>query len=177
MSARHPGIELQVGACRLSTSPDGWVLPRATRCCLELCRQPRCRELWCRQLARHPQQCELQRCQLQHWRDGIRIRTSPRDGASGTSTSLTPTAATTFLLDLWTRPSCVCRTRNGRGGCPSCELPTVERLWPTAWTTGYDRACGGGTTPISPAPWGLTRHPIPASLALEPWLAQDCRRE
>src|SRR5215472_993521 len=31
--------------------------------------------------------------------DGMRIRTSPRDGASGACVSVTPTAVTQFLLD------------------------------------------------------------------------------
>jgi hypothetical protein len=35
----------------------------------------------------------------------MRMCTAPQDGASGASTSLTPSPATTFLLDLWTRPS------------------------------------------------------------------------
>lgn len=35
----------------------------------------------------------------------MRTCTSPQDGATGASPSLTPSAATAFLLDLWTRPS------------------------------------------------------------------------
>lgn len=35
----------------------------------------------------------------------MRVCTSPHDGATGASPSLTPSAATTFLLNLWTRPS------------------------------------------------------------------------
>jgi hypothetical protein len=35
----------------------------------------------------------------------MRICTSPHDGATGASPSLTPSAVTAFLLDLWTRPS------------------------------------------------------------------------
>jgi hypothetical protein len=51
----------------------------------------------------------------------MRICTSPLDGASGASTSLTPTGATTFLLDLWTRLNTTAADESGEGDCPSCE--------------------------------------------------------
>jgi hypothetical protein len=58
-------------------------------------------------------------------------------------------------------PEHCCREPEPPGGLPKLRNFDPRRLWPTAWTAGYDLACGGGTTPISSTPWGLTRHAIP----------------
>ena len=85
MDHRDPEPGPGAGACRLSTSPDGWMSTRAPRQPLVL---PQLRP------------------------DEMRTRSAPQDGASSSSISLTPTPATTFLLDLWTRPSTAAASLN-----------------------------------------------------------------
>jgi len=129
---RDLDLGLGAGACRLSTSPDGWMSPRASRCRLVL---PQLRP------------------------DGVQKFTAPQDGASGGSTSLTPTPATTFLLDLWARPSTAAASLNRLPKLREFDSEEAQDSCLEGWLRPGLR--GGGTTPISSTPWGLTWHAIP----------------
>jgi hypothetical protein len=120
----HRGGEPLVGACRLSTSPDRWVSLRATRHRLRTLRSTRTLAARC-------------------WPQGMRICTSPHDGASGASTSLTPTAVTTFLLDLRRARVVLSRAVAAWRAARAARFATPERLRPASWTAGSRPAPAG----------------------------------
>ena len=100
----------------LRMSPDRWMSPRATRHCATRSRP-----------------------------DGMRICTSPRDGAPGASHSLTPTAVTAFLLDLRPRPSTAVASLNSQGRgqsrqhwTPESSVPAEPAWWVTARLVGVE---------------------------------------
>ncbi len=76
----------------------------------------------------------------------MRMCTSPRDGAPGASHSLTPTAVTAFLLDLWPRPSTavawlnsqdVVKVANTGLRKALCRQSLPDGLLPGSWGLSY----------------------------------------
>lgn len=141
------GPGCEPGACRLRMSPDRWMSPRATR-----------------------------HRTLQRWPDGMRNCTLPREGTSGASHSLTPTAATAFLLDLRSHPGPLPPGLKSRGYCRrSYEHSTPQSSGRDSARWAYRPARGGSATTRSSAPWGLHAMRYPLHSRLNHWPANRHR--